>query len=389
MPYSRSQGIYLRVGGLTPLYRQCSTVHVTADSGYGEALRLVKLRLPANLVRAMDEHIVGSRGAYIDRNEFVAEAVWDRLNEDAAHGGTSGTTDSLASRTAATDSAADLAAPGKPPLGDAGASEATGDEWVADPFAFLGEIGRRVVVPTLPRRRAEDTIFGLHNRDLPTLWSAAHLARMAATEGGPVPWASFTTRLRAEAQRLGAYLRDVDQRGGVAVKASVGFPKSGEKARSSEDRFITTAVGAPTRTGLAGPALLLGLVAPEDGQEARPAIAPTPEALGLLGDLVDAGFGIALPQPEIAARRWLVHVATCAPAEYAAWLQVLEAIADKPTRGELLTRFPLWRGTTADTNTAGYVSRGREWGLVVPDLSDGRYRLTPLGERIVVEGNAR
>jgi hypothetical protein len=340
----------------------------------------------------MDQCIVSSRGAYLDRNEFVAEAIWDRLNEDAARDGASIVPVDPLVTTVALDLTSEAGLGGTPHDDErrepAIAMPSQGSE--VQPMAVVREAAAHSVsAPTLSRESVGGTIFGLHNRDLPTVWVVAHLAMMAVAEGGPVQWAVFVSRIRAEAQLTGSCLRDTDKRGNVIVKAAVGFPKPGEKARSSEDRFIGTALGAPSRTGLAGPALLLGLVASDERQEPRPAIAPTPEALDLLADLADAGFGDALPQPEAATRRWLAHVAACAPDDHAAWLEVLRTVADKPTRRELVARFPQWLGTTADTNTAGYVSRGREWGLVTPELLEGRYRLTPLGEHIVAEGNPK
>src|SRR5713101_5728250 len=58
------------------------TNHTREYGGEEEALRLVKLRLPARLVRLMDRTISRSQGAYLDRNEFVVEALWDRINEE-------------------------------------------------------------------------------------------------------------------------------------------------------------------------------------------------------------------------------------------------------------------------------------------------------------------
>jgi hypothetical protein len=340
----------------------------------------------------MDERILSSRGAYVDRNEFVAEAIWDRLTEDADRDG-----DQATIRAPWISAAAGAAPRGVGHRAPAEAEDAerltavpeSKDETAVDPVRVLADVvARGHDIPALPRRGIAGTIFGLHNRDLPTIWIVAELAQMAVAEAGTVPWPLFVSRIRSDAQAVGTYLRDFDKRAKPAVKSSVGFPKTGDKARSSEDRLITTALGAPGRNGVVGPAVLLGLVASDDRQP-RPAVGPTAEGLRVLGDLVGCGFGLALPQPEAATRTWLAHISSLASEEHAAWLQVLRVIADKPTRTELVERFPQWPGTTADTNTAGYVSRGREWGLVLPELLDGRYRLTPLGEHIVAEGDSK
>src|SRR5437868_12137034 len=46
--------------------------------------RLVKTWLPVDLVRQMDVTIVRSGGGYLDRAEFIAEAVRDRLADEEA-----------------------------------------------------------------------------------------------------------------------------------------------------------------------------------------------------------------------------------------------------------------------------------------------------------------
>lgn len=75
-----------------------------------------------------------------------------------------------------------------------------------------------------------------------------------------------------------------------------------------------------------------------------------------------------------------------APEEHSTWLAVLLALREKPTRSDLVDLFPQWPGTQADTNCMGYISRGREWGLVGADLVEGRYELTELGHVVVKEG---
>lgn len=336
----------------------------------------------------MDEHIVSSRGAYQDRNEFVAEAIWDRINEDAEDGDHPAASDVEAVPLGDPSVGADTAAPAQHELVDQ--PETVSDsEWAAEPLPLPAMLARRDAVPVLPPRLDDTTIFGLHNRDLPSLWITVVLARLAADAGQPVAWNTVIAALRGPSQAAGEALRSLDATGTAPVKSAVGCPKPGVKARAGEDRLIATALGAPSRSGATGPAFTLGLIGVSDPQDSRPDVAPTAEALQLLADLNDAGLSVTLPQPELATRRWLTHLAATAPAEHASWLSVLIAVGDKPTRSELTARFPHWSGSVADTNTSGYISRAREWGLVEPDLHDGTYRLTPLGEHIVTEGTHR
>ncbi|MGC4936945.1 hypothetical protein [Kribbella sp. DT2] len=309
----------------------------------GEGARLLKLRLPAQLVRDMDEAILASRGAYFDRNEFVTEAVWDRLAEEGL---------SIQARVRM-------------------ATEPDGSEWQV-------EAALEATPPTAPRLVQEGHNFGLHNRDLPTLWVLADLMVNAA-DG--LEWTKYFEQLRERAQKAGRWLRKQDADSHAAVKAAVGFPRDGAKAKASEDRFLSTAVGAP-RSGQ-GPAFLMGLI----GVAGEPAeVRPTPEAVELLRELAATGLTHQVPQSAEAARRWLRHLQAVASQEHATWLQVLRALEGRPTRADLTDLFPQWPGTQADTNCMGYISRGREWGLVRPELVDGRYELTDLGHQVVMEG---
>jgi hypothetical protein len=308
-----------------------------------DGTRLLKLRLPARLVRDMDEAILASRGAYFDRNEFVIEAVWDRLAEEGL---------SVQARARM-------------------ATESDGSEWQV-------EAALKASPPTAPRLVQEGHNFGLHNRDLPTFWVLADLMVNSA-EG--LQWSKYFDLLRERAQSAGRWLRKQDADSQAVVKAAVGFPRDGVKARASEDRFLNTSVGAP-RSGQ-GPAFLMGLI----GVTGDPIeIRPTQEAVILLRELAEMGLTHQVPQPPEAARRWLRHLQAVAPQEHASWLQVLRALEGRPTRADLVDLFPQWPGTQADTNCMGYISRGREWGLVQPELAHGRYELTDLGRHVVEEG---
>lgn len=308
-----------------------------------EGTRLLKLRLPAQLVRDMDEAILASGGTYFDRNEFVAEAVWDRLAEEGL---------SVQARARM-------------------ASVGTGGEWQVQAAAKSSPA-------TAPRLVQDGHNFGLHNRDLPTLWVLADLM-VNASDG--LEWPKYFEQLRDRAQDIGRWLRKQDADGHAAVKAAVGFPRDGAKAKASEDRFLNTAVGAP-RSGQ-GPAFLMGLI----GIAGEPVeVRPTAEAVELLRELAAMGLTHQLPQPAEAASRWLRHLQIAAPQEHTAWLQVLRALKGRPTRADLIDLFPQWPGTQADTNCMGYISRGREWGLVLPELVQGRYELTDLGRQVVEEG---
>lgn len=324
--------------------------------------RLIKLLLPADLVRQMDHAILSADGAYQDRGEFVAESIRDRLaEEEAAQGG----------------SPVDRDIP----------THAKGESPAKYAFGRVGdgvELGRwRTGQPaTTPAGSSAQVSFGLHNRDYPSLWALDLLATMSAETGRAPQWEEFTAQLRGRGLALAEQLRHEDLTKETEVRAAIGFPKGGPKQATSVDRFVTTSVGSNRRAD--GPFFILGLA--DFVNEDRTQLAPTGAGLLTLGDVIDCGLTTRLPQPPAAFRRWWSFLGDVAPAERAAWTKVLQAIADRPDRTQLLSRFPEWPGQTASTNTVGFVSRSREWGLVQPKLNDGRYQLTDFGSAVAREG---
>jgi hypothetical protein len=329
------------------------------------APRLVKLRLPADLVRRMDETILRSRGSFLDRNEFVAEALWDRLNEEKALADTASTTAAAPQLEMARAGAADRGT----------AADVSG--W---PFDGLAD---RLDVKTAPSCSDGGTIFGLHNRDLPSLYATALLVGLVRDAHAPVPWRTFTASLKAAAAAAGDRLRRQDAETRPALKSATGFPKRGDRASASADRFVGVSVGTSGGSGPTGPAFLLNLIGAYGDQTA---VAPTEAGVLVLGELLAAGLTDRLPQPEAAARTWWTHLRKHAPDEAAAWTAVLARAATAPGRADLVAHFhERWPGSVADTNVMGYIARGREWGLVAPDMPEGRYHLTPTGEDLVAQ----
>jgi len=319
----------------------------------------------------MDRAILAAGGAYQDRSEYIAEAIRDRLAEEAAL-------------------VADMAPPARSvPVAEVAAEPEVALKRVAEvparykfvtltepPFDQSVELGRwRDRAPAWLETTPTDAVnFGLHNRDLPTLWALDRLALLSADVGGPIDWDAFIARIRDEGLYVGSLLRQRDITKPSGLRAGIGFPKPGLKREASIDRFIASAIGSNRR--LDGPFWIFALAA-RTGDDGN--IAPTGPGLQVLADMIDRGLGATLPQPAGAFDCWWRYTRDLAPAEHAAWLKVLRVIGDKPTREELTTHFPEWRGQIATTNTVGFISRSREWGLVEPELIDQRYRLTELG----------
>lgn len=338
--------------------------------------RLVKLLLPTDLVRDMDHHILASAGGYQDRNEFVTEAIRDRLAEEAAIQPEQ-TLAAPPPRKVAEEIVAYAVA--EPPRRIATTTGIPATEPAPGGQLYLGD-WRRGEICTVPARATDVVNFGLHNRDFPTLWALNRLATMTSRD--PVTWDQFIAFTREESAGVGERLRLSDLSQATPIPIGIGFPKPGPKREQSLDRFVAAMIGSKRRTE--GPIFALALASFAD--EDRETIAPTDAGLAALDDMVARGLGTVLPQPQPVFERWWQYLSEWAPAERAAWHKVLTVVAENPDRDELVSQFPEWRGHTATTNTVGFISRSREWGLLPPQMFEGRYQLTNLGAAVAQEG---
>lgn len=343
-----------------------------------QSVRLVKTWLPVSLVKEMDETILRSGGAYNGRDDFIREAIADRISEDRLRPGTGGPAPVILLRAGANRTG--------PPRPD------NREQPKEDGSAFLelsvdpGDLTR---TPTLPPRALKGALYGLHNRDYPTLWAAHSSVKMATSRGAPVPWPEFLSEILEAAWRIGAQLARADEeRNSIEMKASIGFPTNPEKRQSAEGRFVEHMLGMPSREGSpTGPLFAMQLAGTAPSQSGY-VIAPTERGKELLKALAAAGLAARPPHSADAWRLFRRHLCEALPEDYSAWTAVLRALAEMPTREDIVRRFSdNWPGAAASTNVAGYVSRGREWGLIAPKLTDGRYELTALGQREIEERN--
>lgn len=340
-----------------------------------EALRLVKSWLPTALVREMDLAILASNGAYNGRDDFVREAISDRIAEE---------------RRRPVSAAAPIVLLRSSTKGEKSRNRAA--EWPRAAMAVHESepAWPRTRVPTLPAHQVGGILYGLHNRDYPTLWVARSLLGMASERGGLIPWSDFIAAVLEAAWNIGAQLARMDsERTADEQKASVGFPSNSDKRQSSEARFSEHMVGVPDRHfGPSGPLFAMKLAGTDRAADRTLIIAPTRQAVELWKLLLAAGLGTneRPPHPPAAWRAFREHLQLTLAEDYAAWMRVLTGIDRAPTRDDLVTHFSdEWVGAAAATNVAGYVSRGREWGLVEPKLKEGRYVLTDLGREAIGE----
>jgi hypothetical protein len=325
--------------------------------------RLVKLYLPVDTVRRMDAAILRSDGAYFDRAEFVNEALIDRLAEEGKGSGQPTAPPQMrpAERVSVTD-------PGVPFVPDLPQSVGLFADWVS-----------RARVPTLPVTAGQEANFGLHNRDYPTIWACDLLGRLTAEAGSSITWETFSQQLLKESWGIGRLLAADDAESGRPVKTGVGFPTNTAKKDAAERRFLAHSFGLPTSRGNPGPVFVFRWVGIECDQ-GEPHIALTDAGLAFLRGLAKTGD----PGPPFGEAAWRIfvnHLSEHARSELNAWLSVLKLLREHPNRAELVDRCSSrWKGTEAATNAMSYVSRGREWGLVEPNLHpDNRYALTERG----------
>ncbi len=334
--------------------------------------RLMRIALPVPLIREMDVVIIKGLGGYTTRGEFIVDAVQERLLELTIGG---------------TEDA------GPPPVSVAPLTEALAQPALQTASSTQATIPMTaIVVPTSGFTVGADddlaqpegqSLFGLHNRDYPSLWALARLA--ALTVEGPIPVETYFTQVTGEAWKFGELLLAIEKHTGR--KRTALFPTNAEKRKSAEMGFRTFVIGKyrgrPDNTYATSGALFewraAGLIA---GDRKEPLIGVTAAGWSLLKAL--DGISVEEPHPADASAHFLAHVLDHAPADRAGFIETVRAIGpDGTIRQDVLNHFakawPDWTENEVSTNSAGYIARAREWGLVEPKQTKTKYHLTPLG----------
>lgn len=264
-------------------------------------------------------------------------------------------------------------------------------------------------------------LFGLHNRDYPSLWGLMLLARAAAD--APIPWSEFASGLEWVARDYGDALREIDlrEKPRKGFKYATSFPRITRGPRRPRGgQWIRGARGTRTarlypfvksnfariqegRGGIGtealGPLPCWNAVRFIEGEEGL-LVEPTKAGLDLLG-LVE-GISLQLPHDRDKTERFLRFLASRAPGDAAGFKKVLAAIGRLGEREKVVqANLPFFNEVMlggreeakaeklASTMTQGYVARGREWGLIeggMIDASDGgkkAYVLTAAGQEAI------
>ena len=339
--------------------------------------RVMRIAVPVPLIREMDSVIIRGLGGYSTRAEFILDAIQERVLE--VTGGEvedSGPPPAADGATAAPPSAQpEVERPSQ--LGSEAPTTLAVTELDAPRKGFTLESGDNLARPE------GRPLFGLHNRDYPSLWALANLATL--TQDGPIPVETFYSEVTRGAWKFGEVLRVIEQRTGV--KRTALFPTNLEKRKSAEMGFRAFALGdyrpAPDRTfTTSGPLFEWQVVGLTIGDGKEPLIGITKAGWQMLKSV--AGMSIDEPHPAAASAYFLDHLRQHSPADHVAFVEILRAIGpDGASRQDVLDQTAkVWSGWTENevsTNSAGYIARTREWGLVEQKQTKGHYHLTTLG----------
>jgi hypothetical protein len=356
--------------------------------------RIVKIPLPIRLIRQIDETIVSGLGGYSTRTEFFRDAAEGLLLELKYEPAPA---EPVVRREPLTP-----AAPTKSVIADGNSAphpSAPDGAGEGQPGLLTKSIGSadettlRLGIASEPLTGGEaevddEPLFGMHNRDFPSLWVAFRLAERAASE--PVPYEPFVEEITDEAWDYAEALRSLE--GAAGQKLTALFPTNRAKPQSASDAFKAFAVGS-VADGKSGSVRAEGpLFAWRVCQVKRSAggdfvLGLTPEGLRLLRSL--DGISVLLPHAPELARTFLEHLRRHSPGDWWGFCTVVATVADEPNRLELVETFqrerPDWSPKVAATNAQGYVARAREWGLVKPKQVGGRYALTEFGSQYLTK----
>jgi hypothetical protein len=353
--------------------------------------RIVKIPLPVDLIRRIDEALAEGRGGLETRANFIKEASENFL--------------------------AELTYPDAPPEGGEPGGEVgrfvairKGDwgQRTSLPSDFLSSLPpseqeelrvanlQDTVLPAPPEGVTLETgvaetggqpLLGIHNRDYPSLWAAHRLARY--TENELVSFSDFRIKVTTAAWFYAHQLSLLDDHP-PATRLTALFPSNPLKRESAERAFQTFAVGAVPRRlpqkgriKVDGP-LFAWNVCQLQREEGQLMVGLTSIGRKLLVDL--AGISLKVPHEESLTRTFLSHLLAHSPGERWGFGQIIQTAAGNPDREQLVSIISRvrddWSSATASSVAQGYVARAREWGLLERRLVSGRYALTDLGKKL-------
>ena len=333
------------------------------------AFRIVKVPLLVEKLDELDDVIHRGVGGFRDRQELISEAI-DAYLLDLKYGSAEQN-----EREIQTPSGPGAEAPSalRPQKTDPSCLTALSDCVTIE--------GTAIEVPRAP-------LFGLHNRDFPSLWAAWQLAAM--TTETAVSQSDFLKNVTLSAWNMGDVLRKL---GGKleGPKLEALFPTNRSKPDASEDAFKSFAIGTCSKSNgsirCGGPLFLWNVCAVEQ-RKGELYFALTSIGKNLLERL--DGLSALTPHSSNFADAFLGHLQEHAPDDWWGFTTVMKSAKENPVREELLQCFRRerdhlkinWTDHQIGSYATGYVSRCREWGILQPKLVNGRYCLTEYGSKL-------
>lgn len=340
--------------------------------------RVMRIPIPVPLIREMDAVILQGIGGFSTRAEFIVDAIQERVLELSADGTEDAGPPPVAPVARITTTR--VAERAVPVVADPTPAPTS----ASMPMTALSALDDGFVVAEdadLSRPEGRP-LFGLHNRDFPSLWALTKLAAM--TLDRPVPIEDYFTEVLEEAWRFGELLLAIEKHTGT--KCTALFPTNPEKRKPAEMGFRSFAVGDYRTDGekyaTNGPLFEWRLIGLTAGERNEPLAGVTAAGRALLAGV--GGISVEEPHPADAAKVFFAHLAERAPADWKGFTEVIGAIGpDGATRQGVLDHmagaWTDWTENEVSTNSAGYIARAREWGLVEPKQTKSHYYLTPLG----------
>lgn len=327
--------------------------------------RLVKAGVFADLVDGMDRIIAAGVGGLGSRSDVINEALDAYIAEMTLDW---------------------QARPGNSTAGKLPSPDAVGVESYA---ARVAEEAGELHVPSATELLSDGQCLVntgplfFHNRDYPSLWAALTIAEL--TREGLLPFDKIVKETTSRAWRFAEGLRSIDA---AELKPTVLFPTNREKRDAAEAAFRSFAIGTCSRDGSSiicgGPLFVWGICQAKLENEAIVA-GITPHGFELLRSM--DGLDACMPHDEAYANKFFAYVRENAPDDLWGFQMICRLVRDKPSREQLLNGFGAaakrkgftWTAHQIANYVSGYISRAREWGLVVPKLVAGRYELTRFG----------
>lgn len=367
--------------------------------------RLLRVALPAELIRRLDEALLQHIGGFETRSEFVREAV-DNLLLELSY-------DVASPEPVPLKTSSSPHAKRSPSTSRGGESssrkgeEFVGSEPVLDSLSVqhqrrIADISTesndtlRATALSAPSRGAvidpgiaeikDEHLFGLHNRDYPSFWAAYQLADL--TSESPIELERGLEEIVTRAWHYADRLRVLED--SLHRKLRAMFPSNLRKRQSAEGTFRNFAIGSVNARDQGGQVRASGplftwQVCQLEKTNDHLCIGMTNLGYELLEKL--DGLSLDTPHPPELAERFFDHLRQFAPADWQGFSTLLSAVAEEPNREEFVRSFeasrPDWKSSVASTNSQGYLGRAREWGLVEQKQVRSRYLLTSFGEEVL------